>query len=438
MMATGTLAGVSVTGTAAGSIQDGDDGEDGDGPQPGEEGYLEEQFPGLEVLSVDPENAQAAARETYTSYITPREEHYIRNHYLSPQIEEDDHEIELRFGEETVTLTMAEVKRDYSTTSVAHTMQCSGNGRAYFQGDIGGNQFSFGAVGNTIWTGTRLSEILTAYGVDESDGDWLLVAGADAPGETEPIFARSIPMEKVMADCILAYEMNGAPMAAEHGFPVRLVVPGWMGNNSVKWVGEMEVMDTMVFGEEWERYLNWQQFAYRILAPGQEADQNRSIDVFDTWDAMDARAAGEIDWNPYIYDQVVKSIIGHPGEGATVTPREQDGQIEVLGVAWAGDDRVEQVEVSVDGGETWEEGEFLGPNLGPYGWRQFRYLWEAEPGEYFVVSRATDEQGRTQPAEIADPEEQLLTIQDDRFPYETGGYLNNAYEPHGVEVTVEE
>ncbi|MFP8952843.1 sulfite oxidase [Natrialbaceae archaeon A-arb3/5] len=437
MMATGMLAGVSITGKAGAAIQDDEDDDDPDELEPGDIEYIEEKYPGLLVHSADPENAEAAARSTYTSYITPREEHYIRNHYLSPQIDEDEWEIELRLGDDDVTLTMEEIKHGYSTESVAHTMQCSGNGRSYFDPTPAGNPWEFGACGNTIWTGSPLSEILEEYGADTSDGMWLMVAGDDHP-DGEDVFARSIPMQKVMEDCLLAYEMNGAPMTAEHGHPVRILVPGWMGNNNVKWVAEMEVMDMMMYGEEWEQYTNWQQDAYRILAEGQEPDHNEQIDIFDTREAMDAEAAGEIDWSPYIYDQNVKSIIGYPGEDATVSPREQDGNIEVIGVAWAGDDHVEQIEVSPDGGENWEEAEFFGPDLGSSGWRQFRYVWDAEPGDHFLVSRATDEHGRTQPREIADPEAELLTVEDDMFPYEAGGYLCNAYEPHGVEVTVEE
>lgn len=430
MMASGMLAGLSVTGSA-GALQE------ETAPEPGSSEYLEEKYPGLRVYSPDPENAEAAARETYTSYITPREEHYIRNHYLSPQIDEDEWEVELQLGDETASLSMEEIKHSYSTESVAHTMQCSGNGRSFFDPEVGGNPWTFGAVGNTIWTGTPVSEVLEAYGADTSDGTWLMAAGGDNP-EGQQIFARSIPMQKAMEDCLLAYEMNGSPMNAEHGFPVRLLVPGWMGNNNVKWLQELAVTDMMMIGDEWEQYLHWQQNSYRIVPEGEEAEHNEEIDVYDTWEQIEGAASGELDHYPYIYDQVVKSIIGFPGADATVSPREQDGNIEVIGVAWAGDDRVESVEVSADGGDSWDEAEFFGPDLGPGGWRQFRYLWDADPGEYVLYSRATDENGTTQPGPIADPEEGLEAVADDRFPWNQSGYACNAYEPHGVSVTVEE
>lgn len=401
---------------------------------------LEEKYPGLEILSPEPENAQAAQRETYTDYITPREQHYIRNHYPSPEIDEEEWTISLTgMVDSEVELSMEEIKHSYQTDSVTHTMQCSGNGRSYFDPQVGGNQWSFGAVGNTVWTGTPVSDILEQYGADTADGNFLSVMGGEAP-EGEDIFCRSIPMQKVLDDTLLAYEMNGDPMTAEHGFPVRLLVPGWFGNNNVKWVDRMHVMENMVIGDEWEDgdqrlYTHWQQYSYRII-PEQDdaAEQYEDIPVYDTREQMNR--TDEIQ-NAYMYDQMTKSLIGYPGEGQTVTPNPA-GQIEVLGVAWAGDDQVETVEVSTDGGNTFAEAEFFGPVGGPNAWRQFRYIWDASPGEHVLVSRATDDQGRSQPATISAPEEQLRGIEDDKFPWNEGGYANTAYMPHAVNCTVEE
>ncbi|MFC7135956.1 hypothetical protein ACFQRB_04000 [Halobaculum litoreum] len=108
-----------------------------------------------------------------------------------------------------------------------------------------------------------------------------------------------------------------------------------------------------------------------------------------------------------MYDQVEKSLVGYPGEGQTVTP-SPSGTIEVIGVAWAGDDAVDTVEVSTDGGDTWDEAEFFGPVGGTTGWRQFRYVWDSPaPGEHTIASRATDERGYTQPATVSAPDQQL-------------------------------
>jgi len=411
-----------------------------------EEPPLEERYPGLRILSPEPENGEAAARATYTDYITPREEHYIRNHYPTPDIEESEWTVSLTgLVDEEIELSMEEIKHSFVTESVTHTMQCSGNGRARFDPQVGGNQWTFGAVGNTIWTGTPVSAILERYGAETSDEYFLTVMGGENP-EGEDVFTRSIPMEKVMDDTLLAYNMNGSPVSPDHGFPVRVLVPGWLGCNNVKWVQRMHVMETMVIGEDWEEpgapedgqrtYTHWQQYSYRVV-PEEDtrAEQYEDIPVYDTREQMER--TDEIR-NAYMYDQVEKSLIGYPGEGQTVSASPA-GTIEVIGVAWAGDDAVETVEVSTDGGDSWGEAEFFGPVDGNYGWRQFRYIWDdPQPGDHTLVSRATDERGYTQPATISDPEQQLRGIENDQYPWNQGGYGSNAYMAEAVECTVEE
>ena len=439
LMASGALAGVGVLSSNVGG-QDGETttegGQETTTSEP-EGQTLQEEYPGLRIISDDPENAEAASRTTYESYITPREEHYIRNHYATPDIDADEWTVSLTgMVEEEVELSMDEIRHDFSTETVTHTMQCSGNGRSYFDPQVGGNQWTFGAVGNTVWTGTPVGEILEEYGANTDSEMWLSVMGGEAP-EGEDIFTRSIPMEKVMADCLLAYEMNGRPMNSDHGFPVRLLVPGWFGNNNVKWVNRMHVMDMMVYGDEWETedqqlYTHWQQYSYRIIPIDEEVNTRPRIDLFDTQDQMDSEDIR----HPYIYDQIVKSIIGYPAEDSTIAPGP-GGTVEVIGVAWAGDDDVETVEISTDGGDSWEEAEFFGPVDSPYSWRQFRYVWDVDPGEYTVYSRATDDQGRSQPATISSPDDQLVRITDEAFPWNQDGYAATAYEPHGVSVTVE-
>ncbi len=423
-------------------------------PERGTVEYLEQKYPGLEILGPDPENAQAGAREVYDDqFITPREDHFIRNHYTSPDIEADEWSLTMIVGDEEVELSVQEIIDDYSTETVTHTMQCSGNGRSFFDPQVGGNQWHYGAVGNAQWTGTPVSEVLEDHDAATEGGMWLRVTGGDNP-EGEDYFTRSIPMEKVMEDCLFAYQMNGDDISIEHGHPLRFIVPGWFGCNNVKWLAEVEVMDTMVFGPDWEdrpeaytdpdqeydgsgqrTHTHWQQYSYRIIPEQDEGGLHyENIDIYDTQDQMEN--TDEIR-NAYMYDQMVKSTIGAPGEDSTV----EAGEHEVFGVAWAGDDSVDTVEVSADGGETWEEAELVADDQGregPYSWTMFRYLWDAEPGEYTLVSRATDEQGRTQPREISDPEDELRGIEDDMFPWNQDGYAMNAYMPLGVDVTVEE
>jgi DMSO/TMAO reductase YedYZ molybdopterin-dependent catalytic subunit len=450
MQATGLVAGVALAGCSSqeenGADDDDDNGnesdEGDDDLEPDTEEYLEDKYPGLTIHSPNPANGEASERDTYGNYITPAEEFYIRNNHPTPQIEEDEHEIELRLEDDEITLTMEEIKHGYPTESVAHTMQCSGNGRSYMEPEVAGNPWEFGAVGTAVWTGTPVSAILEEYDADTSDGMWLMVAGGDAPDpEEDNIFARSLPMQKVMEDCILAYQMNGQDMTAEHGHPVRIVVPGWYGNNNVKWLAEMEVMDMMMYGEEWEQYYNWQQESYRIYNDNLEREHHQDLETFDTWDQMDLAAEGELS-AAYLYDQLVKSVIGYPGEGATVSPRVADGQIEIVGVAWAGEDTVEEIEVSTDGGDSWENAELFGPGLNGVddstAWRQFRYLWTPEEdGEYTLLSRATDDQGRSQPLELAHEDDGLDTIEDDAYPWNADGHGTNAIWPHRVEIEVE-
>ncbi|ELZ31647.1 sulfite oxidase [Halogeometricum pallidum JCM 14848] len=398
-----------------------------------------ETYPGLEVLSTDPDNAQTDARENLESYLTPRDEHYVRNHHRTPEIDADEWTVSLTgLVDSEAELSMEELRTDYPTDSVVHMMECSGNGRAYFSPDAEGDQWTFGAVGDAVWTGTPVRAILDAHGADTADGRWLTAMGGEAKDD-EDVFCRSIPMAKALDDCILAYEMNGDPMTAEHGYPLRLLVPGWFGNNSVKWVEEVRVMDSMVVGEEWQSrdgrdYTEYQQSSYRILpAQDEEPERYAAVDVADTHDQM--RATDEIR-NAYLFDQLVKSLVTSPADGAELSPGA-DGRIEVTGVAWSGDDRVERVEISADGGETWDDAEFVGPDLGRYAVRKFRYVWDADPGEHTVVARATDDRGRTQPATVSDPEEGLRGIEGDRYPWNQKGYGNNAYRPLGVSVTVE-
>jgi hypothetical protein len=203
---------------------------------------------------------------------------------------------------------------------------------------------------------------------------------------------------------------------------------------------------TGCIGDEWEEpgapqdgqrtYTHWQQYSYRVV-PDEDtrATHYEDIPVYDTREQMDR--TDEID-NAYMYDQVEKSLIGYPAEGETVSPSPA-GTIEVIGVAWAGDDAVETVEVSTDGGDSWGEAEFFGPMTGNSGWRQFRYVWEdPSTGDHTLVSRATDERDYTQPASISAPEDQLRGIENDQYPWNQSGYGLNAYDPHSVPCTVEE
>lgn len=410
------------------------------GQKPGYHTYsteeLKQKYSGLKIFSGSPPNGETKRTDKYSEFTTSVDDSYIRSHYDSPKISENEHTISLTgMVDEKTDLSMSTLKSEFSTAEVAHTMQCSGNGRGYFEPKVAGNQWSFGAMGTAFYRGTPVSEVLDQHGANGKDG-YLAVMGADAP-EGEDVFARSIPLSKIRKDCILAYERNGEPLTAEHGFPVRLIVPGWYGCNSVKWVDRMHVMDTMLQGEKWEKgdqrlYTHWQQYSYRILpAQDRKPQQNETIDTFDT----ESQMASDRIKHPYMYEMMTKSFITSPIDGASTTP-SSEGIIDVLGVAWAGEDEVETVEVSTDGGETFSEATFAGPHPGPTAWRLFRFEWDASPGKHTLVSRATDAEGRTQPATISKPDDGLTQIQNDRFPWNRSGYGNTAYMPESVTVTI--
>ncbi|MEF8902181.1 MAG: sulfite oxidase [Halovenus sp.] len=374
----------------------------------------------------------AADRDTFANWLTPIEEHFVCHRNDIPAIDADAWTVSLA-GQADGTLSMTDIKERYPTVAVAHTMECAGNGRGQHRPETGSVQWTFEAAANAFWTGTPVSSILRAHGVDSPEGKWLTAIGGD-PSDGDDVFARSIPLSKALEDCILAYGMNGQPLPREHGYPVRLIVPGWYGASNVKWVDELRVMDSMVTEDSLDRpgmHAYWQQQSYRIHPEGVEPEENTTVESGDTWEQLEG--GGGVEY-PYTFDATVMSVIGTPTGGSPV-PLHGDDTIEVRGVAWAGDDAVDQVEVSTDGAETWRTAELFGPAYSG-AWRLFRYDWEPAPGTHVLLSRATDELGRRQPARISQPGAWRDALDNDKFPWNEGGYAANAYEPNAVEVEI--
>ncbi len=188
--------------------------------RPDEDPPLAEEYPALTVQSSSPENAEVASRSTLDQLLTPVGAHYIRNHYPTPETDAEEWTISLTGligdGEneegDGPAVGMAELREAYPTESVVHTMECSGNGRAFFEPDADGHEWGEGAVGTAVWTGTPVRALFDAYGIEDDDR-WVAVMGGEAP-EGEDVFCRSLPMGKVRKDCVLAYEMNGHPLPA--------------------------------------------------------------------------------------------------------------------------------------------------------------------------------------------------------------------------------
>ncbi|WP_435077747.1 sulfite oxidase [Halococcus sp. AFM35] len=368
----------------------------------------------------------AASRATFGNWLTPIEEHFVCHRNPIPTGDVDSWSITLADGEREIDLQLADIIDDRPTVAVAHTMECAGNGRGQHDPETGSVQWGCEAVGTAFWTGTPVQSVLRAAGVDTTD-QWLTAIGADSTdAET---FARSIPLSKAREDCILAYGMNGQPLPDEHGHPVRLVVPGWYGVNSVKWLSELRVMDGMVREGTLDRpgtHARWQQEDYRIHAADEEPVQNATVETTGTWAQLESGETA-----PYTFDETVMSIIGQPTGEDTPT----QGTIEIRGVAWAGDERAERVEVSTDDGTSWHDAELFGPDYAG-AWRLFRYDWDADPGEHTLLSRASDERGHTQPERIGTPEEGFDALENDRYPWNEGGYAANAYRPNGLTVEI--
>jgi sulfite oxidase len=326
------------------------------------------------------------------SWLTPVEHFYVRSHLPVPAGLDSATWTLAIDGEiaAPVSMTLDELRK-LPSASVTTTLECAGNGRAFFDPPVAGIQWSKGAVGTARWTGVRLADVLKRAGI-KSTARYIYMNGADRPLGTMPDFVRQVPIEKAMhPDTVLAFDMNGAPIPTLHGFPLRAIVPGWEGAYSVKWLNTLRVADR-------ESDSFWVATAYRYptrrVAPGA------------TVDAKDMAPLTGL---------VVKSLITRPLDGATIAP----GRIDVAGFAWAGETDIARVEVSTDHGSTWQAARLTGDQA-KYSWRRFEFTFEASrPESYLILSRATDTQGRAQPISP---------------PWNPSGYLWNAPDSVRVEV----
>jgi sulfite oxidase len=330
--------------------------------------------------------------EHLNSWITPVPRFFVRNHMHEPSTL-DATEWRLNIGgevEKPFTLSLAEFQR-LPSHSVINTLECAGNGRAFQQPKVPGVQWQRGAVGTARFSGPRLRDLLQRAGV-KTTGKHVMFHGLDdVPGKVPP-FIRSIPIEKAMdEDTLVATQMNGVPLTKHHGFPARALVPGWIGAASCKWLAEIKVLDREFEG-------NFMNPAYRF--PNQPIKPGEAVKPEDTHPVT---ALG------------VKSVIAGPADGATI----KAASFAIHGAAWAGEADITKVEVSTDSGSTWNPAR-LTTEHARYAWRLWSYAWKpAKAGDYVVMSRATDSQGRIQPATAA---------------WNPSGYLYNAIDQVKVHV----
>lgn len=329
--------------------------------------------------------------EYFNTWLTPVPHFFVRNHMHEPS-ELDAETWRLTIGgevEKPVTFTLAELSK-LETHSVVNTLECAGNGRGLYRPQVPGVQWGKGAVGTARFSGPRMRDVLERAGV-KTTGKHVMFRGLDeVPGKVPP-FIRSIPIEKALdIDSLIATHMNGAPLTKHHGFPARALVPGWIGAASCKWLTEIKVLDSEFVG-------NFMSPGYRL--PNQAVKPGETVKPEDTHPVT---ALG------------VKSVIAGPVDGASVKP----GRNTVHGAAWAGEAEIAKVEISTDGGTNWNAAT-LGQDRAHYAWRLWSYEWKATAGDHTIVSRATDSQGRTQPATPV---------------WNPSGYLYNAYDQVKIHV----
>jgi DMSO/TMAO reductase YedYZ molybdopterin-dependent catalytic subunit len=329
----------------------------------------------IDALIVHSENTVETKRGAVgTSGITPNDELYIRNNLPPPDesvlADRDAWEVSVEGVADARTVTLGELKT-LGIETVATVLQCSGNGRALFDHEASGTQWTVGAAGNVLWSGVPVRVLADALGgVSEgamfmtSTGGELLPEGVDP---ATVIVERSVPLEAALEGAILAWEMNGEAISIAHGGPLRVVIPGYYGINNIKYVNRVAFTET-------ESGAAIQQTGYRVRPVGVDGAPDQ----------------------PSMWEMKVKSWVTHPLMDAA------SGQVQIHGVAFGGINAVTGVEVSTDGGETWQQARFLGPDLGRFSWRPFVLSAELEPGAYTITSRATDSEGRVQ-EEITEP-----------------------------------
>jgi len=304
----------------------------------------------------------------FQHYLTPADLLFVRHHHYAADVDMSTWKLSVGgLVEKPFTLTFEQLRRMPRLEHIA-VMECAGNGRGNFEPGVPGLQWRSGAVGNLQWAGVRLADVLHMAGLKDGSKH-VLFDGADEPMGTMPKFQRTLPVAKAMhPDTMLAYEMNGAPLPRLHGFPLRVVAPGWASDGWPKWLRQITVLD-----KEFEGF--FEATAYRhpgaAVAPGSAVDPKlmRPVEKLR-----------------------VKSVIGAPLDGATVAP----GAVTITGAAWTGEAQVVSVAVSIDAGRTWKVAD-LGHDTSKYGWRLWEYHAELTPGYYNILARAFDSSGDAQP-----------------------------------------
>jgi DMSO/TMAO reductase YedYZ molybdopterin-dependent catalytic subunit len=322
--------------------------------------------------------------------VTPVGLHYLLTHYDIPDVDSESWRLEVGgLVERPLSLGLDDL-RARQAVELAVTMECAGNGRALVDPHVVSQPWLLEAVGTARWRGVSVAALVEEAGAGES-ATHVLFTGLDrgVEGGEEQAYERSVPLAELVAcEALLAYEVNGMALPPQHGFPLRLVVPGWYGMTSVKWLSQIELADAPFDGYQMRQ-------AYRL------------------------RREGDDEGEP-IQRIAPRSLMVPPGipEFMSRARVADAGSCEITGRAWSGEGEIVRVDVSADGGVTWDPAS-LGEALGRWAWRSWSYTWDATPGEHELCCRARDSAGNEQPLDA---------------PWNLGGYMNNAVQRVSVSV----
>jgi sulfite oxidase len=329
----------------------------------------------------------------FADYLTPIDRFYVRTHHYTPALKAETFKLEVG-GEvaNKLTLSLDDIRK-MPAAELVSVCECAGNGRSLYEPSIVGLQWEYGGVGNAKWRGVRLAEVLKRAGVNPA-GKHVLFNGGDTPVGKMPDFQRTIPLAKALdPNTLLAYEMNGETLPVSHGFPLRVVVPGWAGDSWVKWLTDITILD-----REFDGF--FMKTGYRH--PGKPVTPGVAIDPAQMKPVESLR---------------IKSVIASPLDGSALRPGTP---VRVSGAAWSGMSPVARVEVSVDRGRTWKPAN-LGSEKHAFGWRLWHFDWTpSATGYHVLMARARDISGDSQPFE---PE------------WNPSGYLWNVVHRVAVDVT---
>lgn len=357
-------------------------------PRDGAPPAREESYTPAELRLAARNHAMPAEALRYS--ITPVGLHYILTHYDIPAVEVGAWRLEVNgLVARPISLSLDEL-RARPTISAPVTLECAGNGRALLTSHPISQPWLSEAIGTATWTGVSLAAILSEAGI-AADAIEVVFTGMDygIEGGEEQDYARSLALDEALRDdLLLAYEMNGAPLPPQHGYPLRLIVPGWYGMAHVKWLRSITVVGAPFSGYQHAT-------GYRMRS---------SVD----------------DPGVPVTRMAPRSLLEPPGIPDFLTRARfvQAGPLTLRGRAWSGWGPITRVEVSVDGGRSWQDATLDAP-LATYAWRAWSVPWEAAPGMYDVCSRAADATGRVQPMQAT---------------WNVGGYMNNAVQHMTVTV----